>query len=77
MPAKNQIIKIKLTPRARENKIIGWQGDTLRVSVTAPPEDGKANGALLKLLAKEWKVAKTDLQIIKGQKGREKLVKIG
>ena len=72
-----QIIKIKLTPRARENKIIGWQGDTLRVSVTAPPEDGKANGALLKLLAKEWKVAKTDLQIIKGQKGREKLVKIG
>ena len=72
-----QIIKIKLTPRARENKIIGWQGDTLRVSVTAPPEDGKANRALLKLLAKEWKVAKTDLQIIKGQKGREKLVKIG
>ena len=72
-----QIIKIKLTPRARENKIIGWQGETLRVSVTAPPEDGKANRALLKLLAKEWKVAKTDLQIIKGQKGREKLVKIG
>ncbi len=71
-----RLVKIKVTPRAKQNKILGWQNDVLRVSVTAAPADGQANEALLKLLAKEWKIGKTKLQIIKGKSSREKLVKI-
>ncbi len=76
IPSNSQIIKIKLTPHAKQNKILGWQDDILRASVTAAPADGQANEALLKLLAKEWKIGKTKLQIIKGKSSREKLVKI-
>lgn len=67
-------IKIKVTPRARENKIAGWQGDILRVHVTAPPVDGKANKALVDFLADEWGVAKSSIKIIKGETAREKVL---
>lgn len=69
-------IKIKVTPRAKANKIIGWQGDALRVRLTAPPVDGKANEALIKFLAGEWKISQSSVKILKGESGREKLVEI-
>lgn len=48
----------------------------LRVAVTAIPEQGRANKALIKLLAKEWKVAKSDLSLVRGAKDRDKAVLI-
>ena len=68
-----------MTPKAAKNRIgdIGARADgkeALRVSVTAPPESGKANAALIALLAKEWKMAKGGISIKTGARGRNKTV---
>jgi uncharacterized protein len=68
-------------PRARADRLdgIACLADgtaVLRVSVTAPPVDGRVNDALLRLLAKEWGVSRSDLAIIGGQKSRNKLVHV-
>ncbi len=72
---------MRLKPRARHNRIEGVirRGDgpaMLRVSVTAPPEAGKANAQLIKLLAKEWKMAQRDISIRSGQRNRNTVVSI-
>lgn len=72
-------IDIRLTPKASASKIIGvrpnsGEGQVLVVSVTAVPEKGKANAALLKMLAKRWGIPKTSLSIRSGNKDRHKTV---
>ena len=74
-------ITIRLTPRGRADRIDGTaaSGDerpVLKVSVTAPPAENRANAALIELLAKEWRVPKRDIAIIGGAKSRDKLVHI-
>jgi len=48
----------------------------LKASVTAPPVEGRANTALIELLAREWRLPKRDIAIIGGRKSRDKLVQI-
>jgi uncharacterized protein len=74
-------VAVRLTPHARADRLVGIArlGDgapILKVSVTAPPADGRANDALLHLLAKEWRVARRDLAIVGGSKNRNKIVRI-
>jgi|GEM_PF-613265 len=69
-------LTVKVTPRAKQNKIAGWNGDVLRVHVTAPPVDGKANKALVDFLSDEWGVAKSSIKIIKGEIAREKVLEV-
>jgi len=69
-------IKVKVTPRAKQNKIAGWQGDILRVHIIAPPVDGKANKALIDFLAAEWGAPKSSIRIIKGETTREKILEV-
>jgi len=73
-------LRLRVTPRARRNAIIGvldtGSGPALKVSVTAPPADGKANLAVLALLAKALGVPKSTLSLISGDTGRNKLVRI-
>jgi uncharacterized protein len=74
-------VAVRLTPRGRADRIdgIGRTADgtsALLVSVTAPPADGRANDALLRLLAKEWDVARRDLTIVFGLKSRNKVVQV-
>lgn len=76
-----QTITIKLTPGAKQNKVIGWEEDlfgdrTLKVQVTAIPEKGKANKALIALLSKHWKVPKSSITIIRGETSRVKILEI-
>ncbi len=70
---------VHLTPKASHASIEGIAeapggGYVLRVKVTAAPEKGKANAALLKLLAKEWSVAPSRLGLVSGHKDRRKRV---
>lgn len=72
-------IAVRLTPRASKNAIQGWAADAagnrvLRVSVTAVPEKGKANKALVDLLAKEWKIPKSAIILDKGGADRNKIL---
>lgn len=70
-------IKILLTPRASRNEIIGTLPDgTLKVKVTAPPVDGKANEALLDFLSQEWDTPISSLSILRGEHGKLKIVQI-
>ncbi len=70
-------VAVRLTPKAAKNRIGEVRAsadgkEALRVSVTAPPESGKANAALIALLAKEWKMAKSGITIKSGARGRNK-----
>jgi uncharacterized protein (TIGR00251 family) len=74
-------IIVHLIPKASHNKIEGWaQNDkeqkVLRVKVTAIPEDGKANEALIKLISKSFHVAKSCISIVRGVTSRIKEVVI-
>jgi len=79
--SEKQTITVKLTPGAKQNKVIGWEEDlfgdrTLKVQVTAIPEKGKANKALIALLSKHWKVPKSSITIIRGETSRIKILEI-
>ena len=67
---------MRLTPRAGHDAIDGWEGETLHVRVSTPPIDGKANEALLKLLAKALGVAPSRLAILSGATARTKVIEI-
>ena len=67
---------VKVVPRASRNEIAGVQGDMLRVRLTAPPVEGAANKALVKLLAEILKVGERDIEIIAGHTGRQKVVRV-
>ena len=74
-------VAIRLTPRGRADRIegivlsVGGQS-ALKVSVTAPAAESRANDALIELLAKEWSVPKRDFAIVAGLKSRDKTVRI-
>lgn len=70
---------VRLTPKASTSRIQGLVktedgGTVLRVAVTTPPEAGKANEAMLKLLAKTWKLPKTSLSVASGATSRRKVI---
>lgn len=67
-------LKIKLIPKSSKNSIEGYIDDQLKVKVTAPAVDNKANEALIKLLAKEFKIPKSSIRIIKGKKSKNKII---
>ena len=68
--------EVRVAPRASRNRIIGVQDGALRVALTAPPVDGAANEALKKLLAKALGVAKSDIEILRGDRARIKVLRI-
>ena len=70
-------MRIRLTPRAARSRVEGVGagadgGAVLKVAVTAPPERGKANAAMIKLLAKAWHLPKTSMAITAGATARRK-----
>ena len=67
---------MRVQPKASCNRIAGLHGEALKLSVTAAPEDGKANKAVIALLARALGVKKHDVSIISGQTSRTKSVKI-
>jgi uncharacterized protein len=68
-------IDLRVQPRARRIAL-EISADTLKASVTAPPEDGKANDAVIALLAKTWRLPKSTLAVIKGMTARDKVVRV-
>ena len=65
-----------IQPKASRDQIQGEHGDELKVAITAPPVDGQANSHLIKYLAKQFKVAKGQVQIVRGELGRHKTVTV-
>ncbi len=79
--ADNRTIAVRLTPKASSERIGEVQTlpsgeEQLAVYVTAVPEDGKANEAMIRLLAKHFNVAPSRLSIVRGHTSSNKLVRI-
>jgi len=74
-------VAIRLAPRAKSNRLLGIAaaadgGRALKVSVTAPARDGRANEALLQLLARTWHLPRRDFSIVAGVTSRSKTVRV-
>src|SRR5690348_16848153 len=69
-------VSIRLTPRAAADRIIGIANGVLKVAVTAPPAENRANDALVRFLAREWRIPQRDLSIAAGHRSRDKTILI-
>jgi uncharacterized protein (TIGR00251 family) len=67
---------IKIHPRAKKNAITGKVGDALKISLTAPPVDGKANEACIEFFAKLLKVPRSSVTIASGLSSRNKVIRV-
>ncbi|MDP5189608.1 DUF167 family protein YggU [Rheinheimera baltica] len=72
----NLRLRLYVQPKASRDNWVGLHGDEIKVAITAPPVDSKANSHLQKYLAMCFNVAKSDVEIEKGQLGRHKTVLI-
>ncbi len=70
------LIEVRVQPKASSNRIVGLFEHALKVGVTAAPEGGKANKALVELLADRLGIKKRNIEIISGHTSRTKTVKI-
>ena len=68
----NLTIFIYVQPGAKLTEIVGFHGGALKIRLNAPPVDGRANDALQKFLAKQFKVPTKDVKLITGEKNRRK-----
>ena len=73
---KTQTLRVKVIPQGSRNEIIGWEGDLLKVKITATPDKGKANEALVRFLAKEWGLSSSQIEILSGHTSRIKRLKV-
>ncbi|MBU1126355.1 YggU family protein [Patescibacteria group bacterium] len=71
------ILTVEVKPNAHESKIVAWKDrGTVVIAIKAPPVDGKANQELVKFLAKELNVPKTQIEIVRGQGSRVKHIRL-
>lgn len=67
---------LRVQPRASRNAIAGTIGDAVKLAITAPPVDGKANQAVIEFLSEFLGVAKSSIMIVSGETGRNKVIAV-
>jgi uncharacterized protein len=70
------LVAVRVRPRGGRDAVEGVQGDRLVVRVTAPPSEGRANRALCRVLARAVGVASGRAVVVRGQRGRDKLMRL-
>ena len=70
------VLQVRVQPRAGRDEITGVQAERLRVRLTAPPVDGKANACLCRLLAEAFAVSPSNVTLIAGAASRDKRLRI-
>ena len=70
------ILHLYVQPNAKKDELVGEYGENLKIRITAPPVENKANKYLIKFLAKTFAVAPSRVKLIKGKNQRNKRVKI-
>jgi uncharacterized protein (TIGR00251 family) len=67
---------VRVQPRAKRDAIVGELGDALKVALTAPPVEGRANEACIRFLAEFLKVPRSSITIASGQSSRNKVIRV-
>ena len=75
-PEDSCTLQVRVQPKASRSQVDGLEEGTLRLRVTAAPTDGQANTGVIALLAKTLGISKSKLQIIRGQRSRDKVVSV-
>jgi uncharacterized protein (TIGR00251 family) len=70
-------LSVKAVPKSSRDRVAGWMGDTLKVCVTAAPERGKANAAVIAVLADALGVSRSAVRIVAGETSARKTVEVG
>jgi uncharacterized protein (TIGR00251 family) len=70
--AEGAVLPVRAQPGARKAGILGEQAGALKVAVTAPPEDGRANKALVEALREALDVKRSQIELLSGQSSRDK-----
>ncbi len=70
------IIKIKVEPRSAQPGFAGAYGDSLKVKLSSPPVEGRANKELIEILSREFRISKSNIEILSGQNSKIKTVKL-
>lgn len=70
------LLKLRVKPGAKRNALLGRHGEALKLSVTAPPDKGKANRAVIELLAEALDLPASAIEIVGGAGSRDKTVRI-
>jgi uncharacterized protein (TIGR00251 family) len=74
--AEGCVLRIRVAPGARKSGLVGEKAGALKVAVTAPASDGRANKAVLELLRKVFQLRRSQIELLSGEKSREKKVLI-
>jgi uncharacterized protein (TIGR00251 family) len=69
-------IELLVQPRASRNRVVGEQGERLKIALAAPPVEGEANEALVRFLAERLGLRRADVAILRGAAGRRKSVRV-
>ncbi len=70
--AEGCVLRVRAQPGARKTAVIGEHGGALKLAVTAPPEDGRANDALVELLRNLLGLKRSEIELISGATSRDK-----
>jgi uncharacterized protein len=70
------IFSVRVVPRASKSEIVGEMDGALKIRIASPPVDGAANAELIKLLAKTFSIAKSEVEITGGQTSKSKQIKL-
>ena len=70
--ARGCILPVRAQPGARKNVVVGEHAGALKVAVTAPPQDGRANQAIAEVLCEALKLKRGSVELLRGERSREK-----
>ena len=73
-PQPGTRVRVRVQPKSSRNQVVGYRGDTLRLRVTASPEGGQANEAVVSMLAQVLDIAKSRIEIVRGHAACDKIV---
>ena len=69
-------LKVFIQPNAKNNQIIGYHGDAIKIKIKAPPVDNEANETLVKFLSELLNIPQKNIALLHGQTGKNKLIEI-
>jgi uncharacterized protein (TIGR00251 family) len=70
------LFEVRVQPRASRSEVAGTHGEAIKIRLAAPPVEGLANAELVAFLAKQLGVSKSAVRIVKGERGRDKVVEV-